>query len=493
MTQTVDAHIVEEPRRADEERIRRDDRAHVFHSWSAQELIDPVPIERAAGSYFWDYAGNRYLDFSSQLVKVNIGYQHPALVAAITEQAARLCTVAPSFANDARSEAARLIAEVAPGDLDAVFFTNGGAEANENALRMARLHTGRHKVLAAYRSYHSATAGAIAVTGDPRRWPSEPGMSGVVRYWGPYLYRSALHAADEQEESERALQYLRDTLMVEGPHTVAAILLETVVGTNGVLVPPPGYLAGVRALCDEFGIVMIADEVMSGFGRCGEWFAVDHWDVVPDLITFAKGVNSGYVPLGGVVISQAIAATFAERPYPGGLTYSGHPLACASAVASMNVFHEEGILDHARSLGRDVIGPELRALADRHPSVGEVRGLGVMWALELVRDRSTREPLVPFNAAGAAAAPMAELAAACKAHGLWPFTHFNRTHVVPPCTTTADEIREGIAVLDTTLGKHSAVWWHGVIAGRPFGLRCARLGVRGQVGAGSAGIQGWPV
>jgi taurine---2-oxoglutarate transaminase len=432
-------------------RVRTDDRAHVFHSWSAQAQIDPMPIERAAGSYFWDDEGRRYLDFSSQLVNVNIGYQHPRLVAAITEQAARLCTVAPGFANDARSEAARMIAEVAPGDLDVVFFTGGGAEANENALRMARLHTGRHKVLAAYRSYHGATAGAIAVTGEPRRWSSEPGMAGVVRYWGPYPYRSSFHAADEQEESVRALGHLRDTLMVEGPHTVAAIILETVVGTNGVLVPPPGYLAGVRALCDEFGIVMIVDEVMSGFGRCGEWFAVDHWDVVPDLITFAKGVNSGYVPMGGVVISRAIAATFADRPYPGGLTYSGHPLACASAVASINVFREEGILEHARSLGRDVIGPELRALAERHPSVGEVRGLGVMWAIELVRDRATREPLVPFNASGAAAAPMAEFSAACKQRGLWPFTHFNRTHVVPPCTTTPDEIREGIAVLDAAL------------------------------------------
>ena len=432
-------------------RVRTDDRAHVFHSWSAQAQIDPMPIERAAGSYFWDDEGRRYLDFSSQLVNVNIGYQHPRLVAAIAEQAARLCTVAPGFANDARSEAARLIAEVAPGDLDKVFFTNGGAEANENALRMARLHTGRHKVLAAYRSYHGATAGAIAVTGDPRRWSSEPGMPGVVRYWGPYPYRSAFHAADEQEESVRALAHLRDTLMVEGPHTVAAIILETVVGTNGVLVPPPGYLAGVRALCDEFGIVMIADEVMSGFGRCGEWFAVDHWGVVPDLITFAKGVNSGYVPLGGVVLARAIAATFDHRPYPGGLTYSGHPLACASAVASIGVFREEGVLEHARALGRDVIGPELRALAQRHPSVGEVRGLGVMWALELVRDRETREPLVPFNAAGAAGAPMAEFSAACKQRGLWPFTHFNRTHVVPPCTTTPDEIREGIAVLDSAL------------------------------------------
>jgi taurine--2-oxoglutarate transaminase len=435
----------------DEQRVRADDRAHVFHSWSAQALIDPLPIASAQGSYFTDYAGNRYLDFSSQLVNVNIGYQHPRLVAAIQEQAARLCTIQPSFANDARSEAARLIAELAPGDLNQIFFTNGGAEATENALRLARLHTGRHKVLAAYRSYHGATAGSIAMTGDPRRWASEPGMPGVVRYWGPYLYRSAFHASTQEEESARALQHIRDILVVEGPQTVAAIILETVVGTNGILVPPPGYLAGVREICDEFGIMLIADEVMAGFGRCGEWFAVDYWGVTPDLIAFAKGVNSGYVPLGGVIISDAIAATFQERPYPGGLTYSGHPLACASAVASINIFKDEKIVENARDLGTDVIGPALADLADRHPSVGDVRGLGVFWALELVKDRETREPLVPFNASGAAAAPMNEFAAACKKRGLWPFIHFNRTHVVPPCTTTADEVREGLAVLDEAL------------------------------------------
>ena len=449
MTQTTPAATSSSV--SNEARVRADDRSHVFHSWSAQAQIDPLPIAFASGSYFSDYSGKRYLDFSSQLVNVNIGHQHPKLVAAIQEQAAKLCTISPGFANDARSEAARLIAEIAPGDLNTVFFTNGGADANENAIRMARLHTGRHKILAAYRSYHGATAGAIALTGDPRRWASEPGLPGIVRYWGPYAYRSAFHATTEQEESERALTHLRNLLMVEGTHTVAAIILETVVGTNGILVPPPGYLAGVRALCDEFGIVLIADEVMAGFGRCGEWFAVDHWGVTPDLITFAKGVNSGYVPLGGVVISDPIAATFADRAFPGGLTYSGHPLACAAAVASINIFGEEGIIEHARSLGTDVIGPGLRALAERHQSVGEVRGLGVFWALELVRDRETREPLVPFNASGALAKPMAEFATVCKDRGLWPFVHFNRTHVVPPCTASAEEVREGIAILDEAL------------------------------------------
>jgi len=424
---------------------------HVFHSWSAQGLIDPLPVVRAEGCEFWDADGNRYLDFSSQLVNVNIGYQHPRIVEAIKEQADRMVTIGPAVGNDTRSEAARLIAEVAPGDLDMVFFTNGGADANENAVRMARLHTGRQKVLAAYRSYHGSTAGAISLTGDPRRWPSEPGVPGVVRYWGPYPYRSAFHARDEQEECERALEHLRDVVTVEGAGTIAAVVLETVVGTNGILVPPNGYLAGVRELCDEHGIVLIADEVMTGFGRCGEWFAVDRWDVVPDLITFAKGVNSGYVPLGGVLVSDRIAETFRERAYPGGLTYSGHPLACASAVASITAMREEGILEHARRLGDDVIGPALRDLAERHPSVGDVRGLGVFWALELVRDRATREPLVPFNAGGPAAAPMAEILTACKARGLWPFTHFNRLHVVPPCTISPEQAKEGVAVLDEVL------------------------------------------
>ncbi|MEU8243122.1 aspartate aminotransferase family protein [Actinoplanes missouriensis] len=433
-----------------EAQVRADDRAHVFHSWSAQGLIDPLPIEKALGSHFWDYSGKKYLDFSSQLVNINIGHQHPRLVAAIQEQAAKLCTIQPAFANDKRGEAARMIAEVAPDGLNKVFFTNGGAEANENAIRMARLHTGRHKVLSTYRSYHGSTATAITATGDPRRWPNEPVAIGVVHFWGPYPYRSPFYAADEVEESERALQHLRDTIVFEGPGTIAAILIETVVGTNGILVPPPGYLAGVRAICDEFGIVFIADEVMAGFGRCGEWFAVDRWGVTPDLITFAKGVNSGYLPLGGVIISDAIAETFRERPFPGGLTYSGHPLAAASAVASMQIFKEEGVIEHARMLGEDVIGPALKELREKHPSVGDVRGLGVFWAVELVKDED-KTPLVPFNAAGKDAAPMNAVAAACKERGLWPFVHFNRIHVVPPCTTSVDEVREGLAILDEAL------------------------------------------
>ena len=427
------------------------DRAHVFHSWSIQGALNPVEIAGAEGSYMWDSSGKRYLDFSSQLVNVNIGHQHPKLVAAIQEQAAKLCTIAPSFVNDARSEAARLITELAPGDMNMVFFTNGGAEAAENAVRLAKIFTGRHKVLTTYRSYHGATAGAIALTGDPRRWPNETGASGAVKFWGPYPYRSAFHSSNEREECERALQHLEDVLMVEGPHTVAMIALESVVGTNGILVPPDGYLQGVRDLCNKHGIVMMCDEVMAGFGRCGEWFAVDKWKVEPDLICFAKGVNSGYIPLGGVIMAAKISEFFKDKMFPGGLTYSGHPLACAAAVASINIFKEEKIVENARNVGAQVIGPELAKLKERHPSVGDVRGLGVFWAIELVRNRDSRKPLVPYNASGPDAKPMLELANACKERGLWPFTHFNRMHVVPPCTVTPDEVREGIAIIDEVL------------------------------------------
>lgn len=430
---------------------RRSDRRHVLHSWSAHGALEPVVVAGAAGAHFWDEDGRRWLDFSSQLVNVNVGHQHPTLIAAIQAQAGSLCTVAPYHANAATSEAARLIAELAPGDLNRVFFTNGGAEAIENAIRMARLHTGRHKVLTAYRSYHGATAGAIAATGDPRRWASEPSAPGFVKFWGPYPYRSAFHAADAAQECERALAHLADTLMVEGPHTIAAILLESVVGANGILVPPDGYLQGVRALCDAHGILMIADEVMAGFGRCGEWFAVDRWNVAPDLITFAKGVNSGYVPLGGVIMSDAVADSFATRAYPGGLTYSGHPLACAAAVACIGIYKEERLIARARRLGDEVIAPALHAIRERHPCVGDVRGLGAFWAIELVRDRITREPLVPFNASGPADAPMAEFATACKQRGLWPFVVSNRMHIVPPLIIDEQDLRDGLAIIDEAL------------------------------------------
>jgi taurine---2-oxoglutarate transaminase len=424
------------------------DRAHVFHSWSAQAEIKPMVITASQGSYVWDGDGNRLLDFSSMLVNTNIGHQHPKVVAAIAEQAAKLCTVAPQHANDARSEAARLIAERTPGELNKIFFTNGGADANEHAVRMARLYTGRYKVLTRYRSYHGGTDTAVNMTGDPRRWPNDHGNSGIVHFFGPFLYRSHFHATTEAEECERALAHLDEVIRLEGPKTIAAIALETIPGTAGIMIPPPGYLAGVRELCDRYGIVLIADEVMAGFGRSGKWFSVDHFDVIPDLLTFAKGVNSGYVPLGGVAISPAIADAFAHRPYPGGLTYSGHPLATAAAVATINAMTDEGIVENAARIGAEVLGPGLREIASRHASVGEVRGTGVFWAVELVADQGTREPLAPY---GASSAAMNATIAACKAGGLLPFANFNRIHAVPPCTASEAEAREGLAILDRAL------------------------------------------
>ncbi|HEU4676463.1 MAG TPA: aspartate aminotransferase family protein, partial [Motilibacteraceae bacterium] len=359
-----------------------------------------------------------------------------------------LATIAPQHANLARGEAAEAIARHTPGDLDKVFFTNAGADAIEHAVRMARLHTGRHKVLAQYRSYHGGTHMAVNLTGDPRRWPSDTASAGVVHFFGPFLYRSAFHATTEQEETQRALEHLEQVIAFEGPSTIAAILLESIPGTAGIMPPPPGFLAGVRELCDKHGIVYIADEVMAGFGRSGKWFSVDHWGVVPDLLTFAKGVNSGYVPLGGVAISPKIARTFDDRVYPGGLTYSGHPLACAAATATIRVMEEEGVVQNAAHIGETVLGPGLRELAERHPVIGEVRGMGVFWALDLVTDRATKEPLAPY---GGTSPAMGQLVGACKERGLLPFTNYHRLHVVPPCNVTEAEAKEGLAIIDEAL------------------------------------------
>lgn len=435
------------PDPAEGQRVYDLDRAHVFHSWSAQAQIKPLPIAAAEGSYFWDYDGNRYLDFSSQLVNVNIGHQHPKVVKAIQEQAARLSTIAPQHANDMRGEAAKRIVDRSGARHQKVFFTNGGADAVENAIRMARLHTHKHKVLSAYRSYHGNTGAAIQATGDPRRWPNEYAAQ-QVHFFGPFPYRSPFWSDSPEQESERALQHLEEVIKFEGPGTIGAILLESVVGTAGILVPPPGYLEGLRALCDKYDIVWIADETMSGFGRTGEWFAWQNWPAEPDLIVFAKGSNSGYVPVGGVVISGDIAATFDERVFPGGLTYSGHPLAAASIVASIDAMTEEGIIDNAKRIGTDVLGPGLSELAERHPVIGEARGLGVFWALDLVSDRATKEPLAPY---GGTSPAMVEFTAECKKRGLMPFVNFNRTHVVPPCTVTDAEAKEGLAILDEVL------------------------------------------
>ena len=434
-----------------------DAKQYVLHSWSVQGAIDPIPVAGGEGRYFWDYDGKRYLDFASQLVNVSIGHQHPKIVAAIKEQAERLCTIGPPMATEARSTLARLLAEVTPGDLQMSFFTNGGAEANENAVKLARWYTGRHKIIARYRSYHGATAGAITLTGDPRRWAGEPGIPGVVRMLDPYTYRCPAGHPDPCPDCTGA-PHLEEILQYEGAHTVAAVILETIVGTNGIIVPPDGYLQAIREVCDRHGILLIADEVMAGFGRTGKWFGVDNWDVVPDILTVAKGINSGYIPLGAMIVRKPIADWVRDKYFAGGLTYSGHPLACASAVASIEAFREEGIVENSAEMGV-VFADKLRELQEKHPAIGDVRGLGCFWGIELVKNRETREPLVPFNASGEAFAPVARVAKAALERGLYLMTHWNVIIVAPPLTVTRDEIDEGIGILDEALSiadEHTA-------------------------------------
>ncbi|MCL5425150.1 MAG: aspartate aminotransferase family protein [Gammaproteobacteria bacterium] len=415
------------------------DRQYVFHSWAQQGSLDPMVIAGAQGCRVWDYAGRSYLDFSSQLVNTNIGHQHPKVVSAIQDQAASLCTIAPAHANLARGEAAKRIINKAPAGFNKVFFTNAGADANENAIRMARLFTGRTKILSAYRSYHGNTGSAIAATGDWRRVPNEY-ASGHVHFFNPYLYRSEFWARDEDEECERALTHLRRVIECEGAKAVAAILLETIPGTAGVLLPPKAYLQGVRQLADEFGIVLILDEVMAGFGRTGRWFAFEHYDMVPDLIVFAKGVNSGYVPAGGVIISEPISRYFDDHFFVGGLTYSGHPLAMAAIVATLDAMEEEGIVKNADKIGNGPLAEGLKQLAERHAVIGDWRGLGVFHALELVSDPVRKTPLPGPE--------VLKLKQQLMENGLLVFTVENRIHVVPPCIVTADEVAEGLAILD---------------------------------------------
>ncbi len=427
--------------------VRELDLRHVFHSWSVQNALDPLVIAGASGCHVWDYEGRDYLDFSSQLVNTNLGHQHPKVVQAIQEQAATLATISPAHANLARGRAAERIVSVAPEGFEKVFFTNGGADANENAIRMARLMTGRDKVLSTYRSYHGNTGAAIVATGDPRRVPNEYAR-GHVHFFGPYSYRSEFEARDEATECRRALQHLRRTIECEGPEAIAAILLESIPGTAGILVPPSGYLQGVRDLADEFGIVLIFDEVMAGFGRTGHWFAFEHFGVTPDLIVFAKGVNSGYVPAGGVLMSSPVCEYFDDRPFMGGLTYSGHPLAMAAIVASIDAMEDEAVITNAARIGEAVLGPGLQALAERHPLIGEARGLGVFHALELVADPATREPLDM--------ATMGTIKQEMMERGLLTFMAANRIHVVPPCIVSDEEAQQAIAILDATLAAVSS-------------------------------------
>ena len=428
------------------------DLEHVIYSWSAQADVEPLRIVGGEGCRFRDAEGRSYLDFASQVVNLNLGHGHPRLVAAVRRQAETLYGLAPSFASEPRSELARLLAEVTPGDLGLSLFTTGGADANENAVKLARWVTGRQKIVARYRSYHGATAGAAALTGDPRRWPAEPAVPGVVRLHDPYPYRCSAgpHEAGADCPICAGGPHLEEVLAFEGPESVAAVLLETVTGANVVLVPPPGYLASIREVCDRHGVLLILDEVMTGFGRTGCWFACQHWDVTPDIMTLAKGLSGGAAPLGAVVVSEKLRPWLDEHEFASGLTACGHPLACAAGVATVEAMRAEGLVENAAAMG-EVLAAELPELAAGHPSVGEVRGLGLLWGLELVRDRKTREPLVPYGATGEAAQPVAALRRAAMDRGLHLYPHGNLLIVAPPLIIGRDELREGLGLLDGVL------------------------------------------
>ena len=426
------------------ERIYEADRKYVIHSWSVQGALDPMVIGGGSGSWFWDRDGNRYLDFQSQLANLGLGYQHPRMIEAIKRQADRLCYIGPGVAEQSRSELAEALARLTPGDLTMSFFTTGGAAANENAVRLARHATGRPKVISRYRSYHGATASAISMSGDPRRWASEPGVPGVVRMLDPYPYR---RPADDPANDMR---HLEELLQHENPATIAAVIVEPISGANGIIYPPDDYLPALRRLCDQHGILLIFDEVVTAFGRTGAWFAADHWNVVPDILVTAKGLNSGYVPLGAITVSQALGEWLQTNMFWGGLTYSGHPIACASGVASLRIIEEEGLVEQSRLRGEQ-LGAGLRAMAERHPAIGEVRGRGLFYGVELVRSRETREPLVPYAASGAAAAPARELVDAAAARQLHIGLAHNVLRLIPPLIVTEDEVDLALSVLDEVL------------------------------------------
>jgi taurine--2-oxoglutarate transaminase len=415
---------------------------HTLFEWSAQAAVDPIPVARAKGIYFWTPEGKRFIDFNSQLMCVNVGHGDPRVIKAIQDQAATLAYANPFMATEPRARLGAKLASIAPGDIDVFFFTSGGADANENAIKLARAVTGRHKILARYRSYHGATAGSITLTGDPRRWASEPGMPGVVHVLDPY------HGIERGWDSPTdALAMLEEIVQLEGPQTIAAFILETVTGTNGILVPPDGYLQGVRELCTRHGILMICDEVMSGFGRTGEWFAVNHWNVVPDILTMAKGLTSAYVQLGAVGMRRAIADHFKDKVFYGGLTYNSHPLACAAALATLRVYEEDKLIENARQMG--VVMKQLTAeLAVRHPSIGAARSIGLFGIVELVRNRATRQPLAPFNGTSD---EMKALARFFRDEGLYTFVRWNAFYTNPPLCITEAELREAFGIIDRGL------------------------------------------
>lgn len=417
-------------------------RKHSLYEWSAQSAVDPIPVATAKGSCFFTPDGKRFIDFNSQLMSVNIGHGDPRVIEAISRQAEVLAYANPFMATEPRARLGAKLAEIAPGDIDVFFFTNGGAEANENAIKLARQFTGRHKILARYRSYHGATGQAIVLTGDPRRWAAEAGVSGVVRIPDSHRW-----ARKDPEPVEQSLRDIEEVMMFEGPHTIAAIIVEPVVGTNGILIPPDGYLQGIRRLCDKYGILMIADEVMSGFGRTGEWFAVNHWGVVPDLITMAKGLTSSYLPLGAVGMRQAIADAFKDKVFFGGLTYNSHPMGCAAALATIAVYEEDGLIERAKRMGA-VLARHHREMEAKHPSVGSGRSIGLFGLLELVRDRATYEPMAPYNGTSD---EMKAIHHHLRANGLYTFVRWNAISTNPPLVITEDEMAEAFGIIDDAL------------------------------------------
>jgi len=425
---------------------------HSFWTWSAQARVTPIPVTRAKGVYFWDTNGKRYLDFNSMVMCANIGHGDERVIEAIVEQARKLPFAGPSMATKPRALLGKVLAEITPGNLSKFLFTLGGADANENAIKLVRAFTGRHKILARYRSYHGATAGAMALTGDPRRVAWEPNlMPGVVHFLDPYRYRSTFHRNNpdipEPEFTQDYLNHLEEIITYEGPQTIAAIVIETVTGTNGVIIPPAGYLQGVRALCDRYGIQLIADEVMSGFGRTGKWFAVDHWKVVPDLMTMAKGLTSGYAPLGVVAMRSEIAEFFDDRVFQGGLTYNAHPISLAAALANIRVLQDDHLVERARAMGAN-LRRLLSDLGEQHPSVGEVRSIGLFGAIELVRDRRTREPMAPYNGSSP---EMTALRQSLLDQGVFVYTHWHTILIIPPLIITEEQLTEGFAALDQAL------------------------------------------
>ena len=432
---------------------------HVFFTWSAQAKVNPIVLKRAKGVYFWDTDDKQYLDFNSMTMCVNIGHGDERVIKAMQKQAVELPYAAPGMTTNVRALASRAVAEITPHQaLTKVLFTLGGADANENAIKLARGYTGRHKILTRYRSYHGATAGAMAATGDPRRVVWEPNlMTGVVHFLDPYRYRSTFHRTNpdisEREFAQDYLNHLEEIIHYEGPQTIAAILMESVTGTNGIIIPPEGYMQGVRTLCDKYGIVMIADEVMSGFGRTGKWFAIEHWDVVPDMITMAKGLTSAYAPLGAVAMKPEISAAFNETVFESGLTYTSHPISLAAAVANINVMREDRLVEHAAGMG-PVLKRMLTDLGEAHPSIGEVRNIGLFGIIELVKNRNTKEPMSPWNNTSP---EMIALRKYCLDHGLFLYTHWHTVLIVPPLIITEEQLKEGVAILDKSLELTDAV------------------------------------